>query len=130
MKQINIKIILLSAMILMTLQLKAQYQDHIITVKNDTLACIVNQSSREDDYYFRKADMDEPVKIQKGKIKEFYTGDKTIWKRRIYLSGHLAPFYLSVVLRGKISLYEEISTVISSSSFGTFTKSTTLWYVQ
>jgi len=114
----------------MSLCSKAQNPDRIITVKNDTIPCTITLMADEYSYSYKKVEKDEPIKIETTNVKEFYSGDKKIWKRRVYQNGHLIPYFLTVIELGKISLFEDVTTLTSYGPFNTTSVSKTIeWYV-
>jgi len=98
------KTILFSLVLFTSFSLKAQFDDRMITANDDTIACKLSRSMMGAfKYKTAKGDKGE---VDKGEVKEFYTGDKKKWVRRVYITSQRYPCYMTVLERGKISLYE------------------------
>jgi len=84
---------------------KSQNPDRVITTHNDTIPCIISQSALTAVFKYRTTAKGKNIKITTDKIKEFYTGDKAYWYRRVFRKND-EPMFMSIIERGKICLYE------------------------
>jgi hypothetical protein len=98
------KLVLLSAASLISLSLKAQFEDRVITDKHDTIACKLSRSMMG--AYKYKTAKDDAIKVDMGNIREYYTGNKKLWVRRVYITSSRVPCFVDVVITGKLNLYE------------------------
>jgi len=98
------KLILLGAISLTTLSLKAQYEDRVITNKHDTIRCKLSRGWMGVIKY--KTDKGDAIKIELGNVREFYSENKKMWVRRVYITSSRIPCFVDVLVTGKLNLYE------------------------
>src|ERR1700733_1888738 len=98
------KTILLSVISLVSLSLKAQYEDRVITNKHDTIHCKLSRGGMGVIKY--KTDKGDPIKIELGNVREFYSENKKMWVRRVYITSSRIPCFVDVLVAGKLNLYE------------------------
>jgi hypothetical protein len=101
------KVLFSTFLILVFLAAKAQNPDRVITTHNDTIPCIISQSALTAVFKYRTTAKGKTIKITPDKIKEFYTGDKAYWYRRVFRKND-GPMFMSIIERGKICLYEAV----------------------
>jgi hypothetical protein len=121
----KINLITLITLFVTFLTAGAQNNDRVITINNDTIPCKITGRSIFSTYKYSTTENGKTEKITKEKFREFYTGDKSIWYRKIFL-GDDEVVFMKVLERGKISLYETFVTV---NNMTTHISSTNLrWY--
>src|ERR1700748_3390202 len=97
-------LMLMGAILLTTLSLKAQYEDRVITNTHDTIPCKLSRTMMGAFKY--KTAKGEAVKIEMGSVREFYSENKKTWVRRVYITSSRIPCFVNVVVKGKLSLFE------------------------
>jgi hypothetical protein len=117
------KVLIFLAAITLTLTANAQ-TDYVITVKGDSIACDVSTPFIGSIKY-KNAAMRKAEKIKPDVIKEYYVARKTTLFRSVFKDSTAKPIFMTVVEKGKISLYELVISVYN----GTTTTTTTSWYV-
>ena len=101
--------------------------DFVITVSGDSILCKITSFSNGKGKYLSD-DMIKPEKISVEKIREVYVAKQNIFYRAVYINFDKKPTYLTVLEKGKISLYQKIVTVNINSYNGVNTTATT-WYI-
>ena len=116
---------LLSVTLLVTLSLKAQKQDYVITLHGDTINCKFIS-----DLKYKVGGVDKPKRVNFYEIKEYYIAKDNTLCRAVYRPGDRLPYFMTVVERGKIDLYEEnYEYVLTRTSGITNNYSTSTWYI-
>lgn len=111
--------------IAITLAFNANAQsDYVITVKGDSIACKVS-TPLIGSVKYKDATMSESEKIKPDEIKEYYIARKNILHRSVFSDSSSKPVFMTVVEKGKISLFEMVYTTYN----GVTSTSTTAWYV-
>jgi len=98
------KFILLGTVSLISLSLKAQFEDRVITDKHDTIHCKLSRGWMGVIKY--KTDKGDPIKIELRNVREFYSENKKMWVRRVYITSSRIPCFVDVLVAGKLNLYE------------------------
>ena len=132
MKHLPFFVIFLVALITITFKATAQ-SDYVITVKGDSIPCKISRSFIGIMKY-KSATMTESESIEPDVIKEYYVAKKNILHRAVFKEGSNSPMYMTVIEKGKISLFEEIvvSSSIATYGFGAPTTTRTSveeWYI-
>jgi hypothetical protein len=104
---VKINLIALTTLLVAALTARAQYNDRVITVTGDTIACQINLPVFGAPKY-RTSENEKAKKIKTDSVKEYYTEDKSIWFRKV-LRVRNKVYFMSVVESGKINLYELIT---------------------
>ncbi|WP_426668175.1 hypothetical protein ACPPVU_18850 [Mucilaginibacter sp. McL0603] len=121
----KINLITLITLLVTFLTAGAQNNDRVITINNDTIPCKIIGRTTFSTYKYTTSENGKAEKITKDKFREFYTGDKSIWYRKIFL-GDDEVVFMKVLERGKISLYE---TFVAINNMTTHISTTNLkWY--
>ena len=100
----NLKTIILMAGVCCLSALKAKSQDIVITDKGDTVKCKLSHSMMG--AYKYKTPNGTTVDLNMQIRREYYTGNKKTWIRRLYITSSRIPCFLEVVMIGKLNLYE------------------------
>jgi hypothetical protein len=119
----KINLIAFITLLVASLSGRAQNNDRVITMNNDTIRCTISGPIFFRSYKYSTTDSSHTTKIDKNDVREFYSADKKIWFREIYPSKGLLfsyPLFMKVLERGKISLYETWVQVNGVTN--------TLWY--
>jgi hypothetical protein len=95
-----LKSLIFIAIALSTFNVNAQ-NDKIITNSDDTIACKIEGPGVLGVFRY------DHIEITKKRIKEFYNASKTMWFRRVVVR-HQPTVFMKVVVRGKISIYENV----------------------
>jgi len=98
------KLLLVSAVSLTSLSLKAQFEDRVITDKHDTIPCKLSRTMMG--AYKYKTAKDDAIKIEMGNVREYYTENKKTWVRRVYITSSRIPCFVDVITTGKLNLYK------------------------
>ena len=112
-------LITITTLIAATLTARAQNNDRVITVKNDTIPCTISGPNMFFTFKYTTIENGPTIKIKKEEVKEFYSADKKTWFRKIFF-GDDHILFMRVLEKGTISLYETFASV------GNVTN--TLWY--
>lgn len=130
-KQITTALLFIG-MILSALMLNAQpaYRDYVITTKGDSIRCKVKKPLIGNLRY-QSEKMSAPEEVTEENIKEYSRSNRTKIYRAVYLGNFKKPIFMTVIERGKISIYELVQTnSYYGGAGGTFTNtSQTDWYV-
>lgn len=119
----KLNLIALTMLLVISMAANAQNNDRVITINNDTIPCRIIWSKLFSTFKYTTTDSSHTTKIDKDKVREFYSADKKIWYRKIYASkGTLFAhdLMMAVLERGKISLYQTSVMVNGVTN--------TLWY--
>jgi hypothetical protein len=105
------------SLLLFALATRAQNRDYVITVKGDTLQCVITMPLFMQNGKYQTANMPKPHQIVMGEIKEYYIAKKDILYRKVYKrpGKRGSAAYMIVLENGKINLYEEISQTYNSN---------------
>ena len=98
------KTILLSVISLSAISLKSIGQDIVITDKHDTIRCKLSRGWMGVIKY--KTEKGDPIKIELGNVREFYSENKKMWVRRVYITSSRIPCFVDVLVTGKLNLSE------------------------
>ena len=109
--------------IILTFNANAQ-SDYVITVKGDSIPCKISIPLIGSNKYKSDA-MSGPEKIKPDVIKEYYIARKNFRQRAVFRDNSTKPTYMTVIERGKISLYE----MVYSNYYNGMTTTTVTWYV-
>jgi len=119
-------------MILSALMLNAQpaYQDYVITANGDSIRCKVKKPLIGNLKY-QSENMSKPEEITEENIKEYSRSNRTKIYRAVYQGSSKMPNFMTVIERGKISIYELVQTnSYYGGASGTWTNtSQTDWYI-
>ncbi len=102
-----------------------QYTDYVITVKGDSIPCNIS-TPLIGNIKYEGGGMTKPEKIKPDAIKEYYIASKKSLSRSVFKEGTSKPMFMTVVEKGKISLYEMINT---NYMYGGGSTTTVTWYV-
>jgi hypothetical protein len=97
--------------------------DYVITIKGDSIACKVNIPLVGAPKYKGDA-MSKSEKIKPDEIKEYFIARKNLLKRSVFVDSTSDAQFLTVIEKGKISLFELMTSVYNGMS----TTTTTTWY--
>ena len=100
----GLKTITLTILCAATMSAKAQYSDRVITDKNDTINCKLSRGWMGVIKY--KTANGDAIKIELGNVREFYSENKKMWVRRVYITSSRIPCFVDVLVAGKLNLYE------------------------
>jgi len=98
--------------------------DYVITVKGDSIPCKITTPLIGKPKYKVDSTSDSK-KIKPNEIREYYIAHKDFRERSVYTDSTSKPIFLSVIEKGRINLYELVTTHYNNG----FTTSTTEWYV-
>jgi hypothetical protein len=125
MKAFKIAILIFLCSTVFLNKIYAQNNDRVITINNDTIPCKIIGRTTFSTYKYTTSENGKAEKIIKDKFREFYSSDKSIWYRKIFL-GDDEVVFMKVLERGKISLYE---TFVTINNMTTHISTTNLrWY--
>jgi hypothetical protein len=122
MKILITKAIICITAITLTFNAKAQ-TDYVITVKGDSIACKVSTPLIGGPKYKSDA-MNKSEKIKPDEIKEYFIARKNLLTRSVFVDDAPDSQFLTVIEKGKISLFELVNSVYNGMS----TTTTTTWY--
>ncbi len=102
-----------------------QYPDYIITVKGDSIPCVITSAAFATTRY-QDSTMAVSEKITPNLIKEYYISDLAELHRAVYIEGNKSPTYLTCAEKGRISLYYYLQTVYYNNTTSTVVK----WFAE
>lgn len=101
--------ILLCAIFLYVTTAKAQTQtDHVITTNGDSITCRISEIFG---LKYKSEGMEKAKRINPDNIKEYYIAKKRIWQRSVFREDNTDPIFMTILEKGKINLYQLLSTV-------------------
>ena len=125
MKNYNIKLIIVSLTFFFAFKsLKAQ-NDYVITLKNDTLKGVISDQIFGG-HRFKSNESTKAVKINVKEYKEFYIASDQRNYCAVLLPNGFNPLFINRVEKGRIELYELITTTYGAYGMNS---SVTSWYV-
>ncbi len=101
-----------------------EYPDYVITIGGDSIRCEIIVPLFGSVKY-QSASMTKAEKIKPDAIKEYYIADENILHRAVFKDSTSKPMFMTVIEKGKLSLYEMVYN--NYSKYGNTT--TTEWYI-
>jgi len=128
--KVFLKKTLLGGILVLFFQLSALAQDYVITIKGDTLHCRISIPLMGKLRY-KSEGMTSAEKIKPDEILEYYIARKDLLERSVSINNNknMSPVFMTVVEKGKISLYQLIVTTTFYNNGMTSSSSTTTWYI-
>ena len=123
MKKIQL-IVFFTLTVLLSINARAQqYPDYVITVKGDSIPCIITSPSFSMSRY-QDSTMAVSEKITPDRIKEYYISSLAELHHAVYIEADKLPTYLTCAEKGRINLYYYLQTV----SVGKSTMTVVKWF--
>lgn len=116
--------LLLSIIMFTVLTVNVKAQDYVITVKGDSIPCSIS-TPLIGRVKYKVDSMGESKKIKPDEIREYYIARKNDRERAVYKDSTSRPWFMTVIEKGRISLYQLITTYYHNG----MTTSNTEWYV-
>jgi len=113
------KSIVFGLLALLTIHVKAQSNDYVITTSNDTLNCKISISFFTKNYSYKLSQEGKSIKIKPTEIKEYYLSNKKDLFMAFYLEKKDKPEYFKVLEKGKILLVEQVTSQTFAGPMGT-----------
>jgi hypothetical protein len=121
-KNLFVKTLIFIAAVTLTFNAKAQ-TDYVITVKGDSIPCKITTPLVGRPKY--KVDSaSDSKKIKPDEIREYYIARKDFRERSVYTDSNSKPIFVTIIEKGRISLYELVTSHYNNG----FTTTTTEWY--
>lgn len=116
--------LLLSTLVFTVITVNIKAQDYVITVKGDSIPCRIS-APLIGKMKYKVDSMGESKKIKPDEIREYYIARKNDRERAVYKDSTGRPWFMTVIEKGRISLYQVITIYYHNG----LTTSSTEWYV-